>query len=59
MNTIMARHGSDDEQTRPERAGAENRRWRARKNALLLALLAAAFYVGFIAFGLLRGIFPG
>ena len=51
----MARPTSDDEHGR----SAEKGRARARRNALLLALLAAAFYVGFIAFGLLRGIFPG
>jgi len=60
MSTIMARPTSDDEHGRSaESRRTERGRARARRNALLLALLAAAFYVGFIAFGLLRGIFPG
>ena len=51
-------HGNDEqrpEETRGE--GLDERRARARRNALLLALLAAAFYVGFLLLGSLRGIF--
>ncbi|HEX7081188.1 MAG TPA: hypothetical protein VF329_09255 [Gammaproteobacteria bacterium] len=36
----------------------EARRSKARANARLLALLALAFYVGFILLGLVKGIFP-
>ncbi|HEX6995805.1 MAG TPA: hypothetical protein VF339_16860 [Gammaproteobacteria bacterium] len=51
-------HGNDDRRPHEARdAGADERRARARRNAVLLALLAAAFYVGFILLGAVRGFF--
>jgi hypothetical protein len=46
---------------RPQRLdqGTEARRSRARRNALLLALVAAGLYLGFILFGSVIGVFPG
>ena len=56
MSYVMApANGSDH---RGE-GGGDERRSRARRNALLLGLLAAALYVGFIVFGAVKGIFPG
>ncbi|MFO7286571.1 MAG: hypothetical protein C0P79_006930 [Gammaproteobacteria bacterium] len=47
-----AERGDGDEQV-------DERRKRARRNALLLGLVAAAVYVGYILLGLVKGIFPG
>lgn len=38
----------------PEVVNEDERRRRARRNAVGLALLALAFYVGFIAMGVLK-----
>jgi hypothetical protein len=56
MSYAMAPANGSDER-RDE--GNDQRRARARRNALLLGLLAAGFYVGFILLGALKGIFPG
>jgi len=59
MSYVMTPARGNDEQ-RPDETrggGVDERRARARRNAVLLALLAAAFYVGFLLLGSLRGIF--
>ena len=53
----MAANGDDDE--RNEREDLEERRARARRHALLLGLVVAAIYVGYLLLGLVKGIFPG
>lgn len=59
MTYAMAPENGSDERRRVDPRDDGERRARARRNALLLALLAGAFYVGFIVLGLLKGIFPG
>ena len=56
MSHVMAgAHGSDGQ--RPRDADIEARRARARRTAVLLGLLAAAFYVGYIVYGAVKGLF--
>lgn len=43
----------------PEPGSVEARRAKARRAAVVLGLLAAALYVGFILYGWFEGIFPG
>jgi len=59
MSYAMApAHGSDEQQRGDTRGDdVAERRARARRNAVLLALLAVAFYVGFLLLGALRGFF--
>ena len=59
MSYAMAPAHGSDEQRRDETPGdgVDERRARARRNAVLLALLAVAFYVGFLLLGALRGLF--
>jgi len=59
MSLVMTPASEDgDRRERPDES-LDERRSRARRNALLLALVAAAIYVGYILYGLLKGIFPG
>ncbi len=57
MSYVMAPAHDNDGQRPRDDAGVEERRARARRTAVLLALLAAAFYVGFIVLGAVKGFF--
>jgi|GEM_PF-2069024 len=57
MSYVMAPAHGNDERRPGEAPGADERRARARRNAVLLAVLAAAFYVGFIVLGAVKGLF--